>query len=52
MVDLETCRKMLKDGGYEKEISNEEIRNLREFLYMIAQYQVEAEYREYNKEIL
>ena len=46
MVNLETCRKVLNDGGYDKEISNEEIRSLREFLYMIAQYQVEAEYKE------
>lgn len=46
MVNLETCRKMLNDGGYDKEISSEEIRYLREFLYMIAQYQVEAEYNE------
>lgn len=37
---------MLNDGGYDKEISHEEIRGLREFLYMIAQYQVEAEYNE------
>lgn len=46
MVNLETCRKVLNDGGYDKDISNEEIRSLREFLYMIAQYQVEAEYKE------
>lgn len=46
MVNLETCRKMLNDGGYDKEISNEEIRGLRDFMYMIAQYQVEAEYDE------
>lgn len=46
MVNLEVCRKILNDGGYGKEISNEEIRSLREFLYMIAQCQVEAEYKE------
>lgn len=46
MVNLETCRKILNDGGYDKEISNDEIRSLIEFLYMIAQYQVEAENKE------
>jgi hypothetical protein len=34
---------MLNSGGYDKEISNDEIRNLIEFLYVIAQYQVEEE---------
>jgi hypothetical protein len=43
MVNLETCRKVLSSGGYDKEISNDEIRNLIEFLYVIAQYQVEEE---------
>lgn len=43
MVNLESCRKMLNSGGYDKEISNDEIRNLIEFLYVIAQYQVEEE---------
>ena len=43
MVNLETCRKMLNSGGYEKEISNDEIRSLIDFLYVIAQYQVEEE---------
>ena len=33
MVNLETCRKVLSSGGYDKEISNDEIRNLIEFLY-------------------
>ena len=43
MVNLETCRKVLSSGGYDKDISNDEIRSLIEFLYVIAQYQVEAE---------
>lgn len=46
MVNLEDCRRILKNEGYDREISSEEIRGLREFLYMIAQYQVEAENKE------
>ena len=43
MVNLETCRMILNGGGYGKGISNDEIRNLIDFLYVIAQYQVEEE---------
>ena len=35
MLNIETCRKILNDGGYELEISNEEIKDLRDFLYRI-----------------
>ena len=52
MVNVETCRKILNDGGYELEISNEEIKDLRDFLYRMAQYQIEFEYvGENNNEV-
>ena len=43
MVSIETCRKILDNGGYELEISNEEIKDLRDFLYRMAQYQIDFE---------
>ena len=46
MVNLEDCRRILKNDGYDREISCDEIRSLREFLYMIAKYQVEVENKE------
>ena len=43
MLNIETCRKILNDGGYGLEISNDEIKFLRDYLYRIAQYQVDFE---------
>ena len=48
MVSIETCRKILDNGGYGLEISNDEINDLRDFLYRIAQYQVDFECVEGN----
>jgi hypothetical protein len=48
MFNIETCRKILNDGGYELEISNEEIKDLRDFLYRMAQYQIDFECVEEN----
>ena len=48
MVSIETCRKILDNGGYGLEISNDEINDLRDFLYRIAQYQVDFECVEEN----
>jgi len=42
MVNIETAQKILKDGGY-KDISNDEIKILRDYLYMIGRMQVEME---------
>ena len=47
-IDGTPCRKILKDGGYELEISNDEIKELRDYLYWIAQYQVDFECVEEN----
>lgn len=49
-MNIETCRKILNDGGYELEISNEEIKDLRDFLYRMAQYQVDFESVEENND--
>lgn len=48
MLNIETCRKILNDGGYELEISNEEVKGLRDFLYRMAQYQIDFECVEEN----
>ena len=50
MFNIETCRKILNFGGYELEISNEEIKDLRDFLYRMAQYQVDFECVEENND--
>ena len=41
--NMEESVLVIKAEKYLKEISNDEIRSLIEFLYVIAQYQVEAE---------
>ena len=41
MLSLDRCREILKSANYE--IETEEIRQLRDFLYQIATYQVEFE---------
>ena len=51
MVNVETCRKVLNDGGYGLEISNDDIKFLRDYLYKIAQYQVDFECVENNDEV-
>ena len=48
MINVETCRKILNEGGYEFEISNDEIKDLRDFLYRIAQCQIDFECVEEN----
>ena len=48
MVSIEACRKILENGGYELEISNDEIKDLRDFLYRMAQYQIDFECVEEN----
>lgn len=42
MVSIETCRNLLNVGGY-KDLTNEEIRSIRDFLYMIGQCQIDNE---------
>ena len=42
MISIETCQKVLKDGGY-KDLTIDEIRRIRDFLYMIGQYQIDNE---------
>ena len=42
MVNIETAQKILRNGGY-KNISNDEIKILRDYLYMIGRMQVEIE---------
>ena len=41
MLTLETCTKMLNNG--KKKYSNEEVRQIREYLYLLAQLQIESE---------
>lgn len=42
MVNMETAQNILKEGGY-KDINNDEIKILRDYLYMIGRMQVEIE---------
>lgn len=42
MVNIEIAQKILRDGGY-KNISNDEIKILRDYLYMIGRMQIEIE---------
>lgn len=42
MISIETCQKVLKEGGY-TELSIDEIRSIRDFLYMFGQYQIDNE---------
>lgn len=41
MLSLETCTKILNDG--KKKYSNEEVKQIREYLYLLAQLQFEIE---------
>lgn len=41
MLTLETCTKMLNSG--KKKYSNEEVKQIREYLYLLAQLQIESE---------
>lgn len=41
MLTLETCTKMLNNG--KKKYSNEEVKQIREYLYLLAQLQIESE---------
>ena len=41
MLTLETCTKILNNG--KKKYSNEEVRQIREYLYLLAQFQIESE---------
>ena len=40
-LNLETCTKMLNNG--KKKYSNEEVKQIREYLYLLAQLQIESE---------
>ncbi len=40
MLTLEQCKKILNDGSKRK-ISNEEVKQLREYLYQLAELQLE-----------
>ncbi len=41
MVTLERCRTLL--GDYGKDLSNEELRELRDWLYVLAHYLIKAD---------
>ena len=41
MLTLETCTKILNNG--KKKYCNEEVRQIREYLYLLAQLQIESE---------
>ena len=41
MLTLETCTKILNNG--KKKYNNEEVRQIREYLYLLAQLQIESE---------
>ena len=41
MLTLETCAKLLNNG--KKKYSNEEVKQIREYLYLLAQLQIESE---------
>ncbi len=41
MLTLETCTKILNNG--KKKYNNEEVRQIREYLYLMAQLQIESE---------
>lgn len=40
MLTLETCTKILNNG--KKKYSNEEVKQIREYLYLLAQLQIES----------
>ena len=42
MLTLETCTKVLNNGK-KKKYSNEEVKQIREYLYLLAQLQIESE---------
>lgn len=41
MLTLEICKKILNSG--KKKYSNEEVRQIQEYLYLLAQLQIESE---------
>jgi len=41
VLDLETCKKLLNNG--KKKFKNEEVKQIREYLYMIAELELENE---------
>lgn len=43
MLPLETCAKILNNG--KKKYNNEEVKQIREYLYLLAQLQIESENR-------
>ena len=48
-IGIKECRKILKENGYERELSDEEILQLRDFLYQLAEIQLEAENKQLDK---
>nr|WP_302945932.1 hypothetical protein [uncultured Prevotella sp.] len=47
MITIERCNKILNDG--KKRYNNEEIKQIREYLYFIAHIQIEAETKTSSK---
>lgn len=41
MLTLETCKKVLNNG--EKKYSNDDVKQIREYLYLLAHLQIESE---------
>ena len=41
MLTVETCTKILNNG--KRKYSNEEVKQIREYLYLMAQHQIESE---------
>lgn len=46
MLTLETCTKILNNG--KRKYKNEEVKQIREYLYLLAQLQIESENKLYN----
>jgi hypothetical protein len=47
VLNLETCKKLLNNG--KKKYTDEEVKQLREYLYMIAELQLENERENQSK---
>ena len=48
-IGIKECRRILKENGYERELTDEEIQQLRDFLYQLAEIQIEAENKQIDK---
>lgn len=48
-IGIKECRRILKENGYERDLSDEEIQQLRDFLYQLAEIQIEAENKQIDK---